>query len=85
MIFDIFSCDPKNSMNDAIIDTRIECDASNGTKEKANNRLIASAFTGTINCFQFEGFQFKEGKPELIKQVLFHLNKISFIVIPISF
>lgn len=71
IILDIFSCDSKNSQNGVMIDTRIECETFELT-EKASNRLTASTFTGTINNFQFEGFQFKEGKPELIKQVLFH-------------
>lgn len=72
IILDIFSCDSRNSPNGVMIDTRIECEASYELTERASNRLTASTFTGTINNFQFEGFQFKEGKPESIKQVLFH-------------
>lgn len=38
-------------------------------QEKASNRLVVSSLLGSIGTFIWEGFMYKEGKPEKAKQV----------------
>lgn len=38
-------------------------------QEKASNRLLVSSLLGSISTYIFEGFMYKEGKPEKAKQV----------------
>lgn len=50
------------------IDKRIEFKVMHEQQEKASNRLIVSSLLGSISTFIWEGFMYKEGKPEKAKQ-----------------
>lgn len=51
------------------IGKRIEFKVLHEQQEKASNRLIVSSLLGSISTFIWEGFMYKEGKPEKAKQV----------------
>lgn len=52
------------------IDKRIEFKVIYEQQEKATNRLLISSLLGSINLFVWEGFLYKEGKPEKAKPVI---------------
>lgn len=51
------------------ISKRIEFKVIHEQQEKASNRLVVSSLLGSISTYIFEGFLYKEGKPEKAKQV----------------
>lgn len=59
------------------INKRIEFKVIHEQQEKASNRLIISSLLGSIGTFIWEGFMYKEGKPEKAKQVNSMLMSIS--------
>lgn len=66
-LFVICRYEPKSENNQ--IDERIEFEVVHEQQEKASNRLVISSLLGSISTFVWEGFLFKEGKPEKAKQV----------------
>lgn len=50
-------------------DKRVQFKAIPEQQEKASNRLLISSLLGSIHTFIWEGFLYKEGKPEKAKQV----------------
>lgn len=61
--------EPLTKVEGTQIDKRIEFKVNHEQQEKASNRLIVSTLLGTIGAFVWEGFMYKEGKPEKAKQV----------------
>lgn len=51
------------------IQKRMEFKVIHEQQEKASNRLLISSLLGSISTYIFEGFLYKEGKPEKAKQV----------------
>lgn len=52
------------------ITKRIEFEVKYEQQEKASNRLLISSLLGSISTYIWEGFLYKEGKPEKAKQVI---------------
>lgn len=61
--------EPLQKVEGTEIDKRIEFKVKHEQQEKASNRLIISSLLGSISTFIWEGFMYKEGKPEKAKQV----------------
>lgn len=75
-VFYILRYEPKSNIEKSQIEKRIEFNVIHEQQEKANNRLIISSLLGSISTFIWEGFMYKEGKPEKAKQV--EMNNFQF-------
>lgn len=64
-----FRYEPKNPVQSTQVQKRMEFNVIHEEQEKVSNRLIISSLLGSINTFIWEGFLYKEGKPEKAKQV----------------
>ncbi|XP_031627764.1 WD repeat-containing protein 63 [Contarinia nasturtii] len=71
LIFDegLFRYEPKSAVENVQIEQRTEFDVIHEQQEKASNRLVISSLLGSIATFIWEGFLYKEGKPEKAKQI----------------
>lgn len=76
--------DPTSEVESTQIDKRIEFRVVHEQQEKPSNRLLISSLLGSIGTFIWEGFLYKDGKPEKAKQVKFTFVCIQFIhLIPV--
>lgn len=61
--------EPVDDVKSNQIEKRTEFKVIHEQQEKATNRLLVSSLLGSISAYIFEGFMYKEGKPEKAKQV----------------
>lgn len=67
-----FRFQPKNPVQSTQVEKRMEYNVIHEQQEKASNRFVISSLLGSISAFIWEGFLYKEGKPEKGKQVWNH-------------
>lgn len=72
-----FRFQSKGDVQNAQIHERIEFEVIHEQQEKAGNRLVISSLLGSIGAFIWEGFLYKEGKPEKAKKVLIDCTKFN--------
>lgn len=61
--------EPKNPNENSKTSLNTEYVANDAVQEAPSNKIITSTLLGTISVFSWEGFLFKEGKPEVVKLV----------------